>query len=462
MVSGRSSTAARKRFTSPRAGPSGEGAGDRRAVVRRREHRLLVRGDRAALVRGEERRAQLHAGGAEGLGGNPAPPVHDAPRGHHRNLDRIDDLRDERHRAHQPTLEAADERGPVPTGLASLRDHRLEAGRLDPARLLHRVRRPHPDQPRARQTLELRRGGQPERHAERRGPALDHGLDLRVQRARGRHGRLGRRESQLGVDGRSSSSIGPGSTGAPSGTSAKRLIPKGRSVRERTSRLHSRICSGVEYAQPRNPRPPARETSAASAGVLGPPAIGAPMSGCSIPSREHSRAGARIGTSVVEGAKGRPPPGAVPPRAALAANRVADDAHVGEGIVRDRAASRDECRADEQRFDAARSGRGGRGVHARSRAPGDGVTSRLRGIGPEPGARRRTEQPAPRSASSRRRRQNIRTELDTSRRRTPAPPPRDRCRCEARRGRAFPRRRASPSREANSPSTAMATSGPRR
>jgi len=40
-----------------------------------------------------------------------------------------------------------------------------------------------------------------------------------------------------------------------------------------------------------------RMATEASAGVLGPPAIGAQISGCSIRRREHSFADARIGTS---------------------------------------------------------------------------------------------------------------------------------------------------------------------
>ena len=69
------------------------------------------------------------------------------------------------------------------------------------------------------------------------------------------------------------------STSCDPGTN--RFTPNGASVRERTSATRDANASGLRYPAARNPSPPAPLTAAASAGVDGPPAIGAWTIGCS-------------------------------------------------------------------------------------------------------------------------------------------------------------------------------------
>ena len=57
--------------------------------------------------------------------------------------------------------------------------------------------------------------------------------------------------------------------------------PNGRSVSRLSSPISARTASALRYPAARKPRPPASDTAAASAGVDGPPAIGAWTIGCS-------------------------------------------------------------------------------------------------------------------------------------------------------------------------------------
>ena len=59
------------------------------------------------------------------------------------------------------------------------------------------------------------------------------------------------------------------------GCGANRLIPNGRVVFARTAAHAAAICSGVRYAAPIDPSPPASHTAATSSGVSPPPAMGA-------------------------------------------------------------------------------------------------------------------------------------------------------------------------------------------
>jgi hypothetical protein len=62
------------------------------------------------------------------------------------------------------------------------------------------------------------------------------------------------------------------------------LMQKGLSVRARTRSASRCMASGCVYANPKAPSAPASETLATSSGVVTPPAIGAWMTGTSIPS----------------------------------------------------------------------------------------------------------------------------------------------------------------------------------
>ena len=58
-------------------------------------------------------------------------------------------------------------------------------------------------------------------------------------------------------------------------------MPKGRPVSRLSSPISSRTAAALRYPAARKPSPPASDTAAASAGVDGPPAIGAWTIGCS-------------------------------------------------------------------------------------------------------------------------------------------------------------------------------------
>src|SRR5216683_1615282 len=93
----------------------------------------------------------------------------------------------------------------------------------------------------------------------------------------------------------SSASIAAGSTAfAVCHAPANRFTLKGRSVSALIRRTASVIWSGVRYAAPSEPSPPAFETAATSSGVDGPPPIGPWMIGHAIPSlRKNSFAAIR-------------------------------------------------------------------------------------------------------------------------------------------------------------------------
>src|SRR5262249_15986651 len=59
----------------------------------------------------------------------------------------------------------------------------------------------------------------------------------------------------------------------------KTLTPNGAAVRPRTARISASTASGFLYPAASRPSPPASPTAATSAGVEGPPAIGAARTG---------------------------------------------------------------------------------------------------------------------------------------------------------------------------------------
>ena len=88
----------------------------------------------------KERGAELDGLGAEGQRGGDAAAVHDPARGDHRDADGVDDLRDQRHRAHERSFDRLEERAAVPACLISLDHDRIDARPLERDRLGDRRR----------------------------------------------------------------------------------------------------------------------------------------------------------------------------------------------------------------------------------------------------------------------------------------------------------------------------------
>ena len=85
-----------------------EAAADNRVVLVRAEQRVLVTRDGARFGRRDETGPEPHTVGAERDRGREPATVEDPAGGHDRNAlaDRVDDLRDERHRRHRPGVPA--------------------------------------------------------------------------------------------------------------------------------------------------------------------------------------------------------------------------------------------------------------------------------------------------------------------------------------------------------------------
>src|SRR5262249_56622619 len=77
------------------------------------------------------RRADLHAGGPEREGRRNAARIGDGARGDDRHLHRIDDLRNECERAGLSGDVVAQEDAAMAAGLVALRDHGIDAARLE-------------------------------------------------------------------------------------------------------------------------------------------------------------------------------------------------------------------------------------------------------------------------------------------------------------------------------------------
>ena len=98
------------------------------------------RGRRRRLRRLQVRGADLRGAGAEREGGRDAPAVGDAARGDDRKPNRVDDLRQKREQARLGGDVFAQEHAAMTAGFRPLRDHRVDAALLEPARLGDRRR----------------------------------------------------------------------------------------------------------------------------------------------------------------------------------------------------------------------------------------------------------------------------------------------------------------------------------
>ena len=115
------------RLTIARAGLPVEDVGDRGLPGLGRRERGAVERGHLGLLAEEIGGADLHAGGAEHEGGRDSPAVGDAAGGNHRDVDGIDDLRDERHRADHPGLGLPGKGSAMPAGLDALGDDGVDA-----------------------------------------------------------------------------------------------------------------------------------------------------------------------------------------------------------------------------------------------------------------------------------------------------------------------------------------------
>ena len=111
-----------------------------RGTVRRRDFRF-----RAMQIGA----ADLHARRAEHEGRSDPAGIADGAGGDHRHLHRVGDLRNEREAAGLPGQIVAQEDAAMTAGLKALRDHRIDAVLLQPARLLDRRGRAQHEQPAA-------------------------------------------------------------------------------------------------------------------------------------------------------------------------------------------------------------------------------------------------------------------------------------------------------------------------
>ena len=124
---------------------------------------------------------EQHAHRPEGQRGDQAAAVDDAARRHHRDRHRVNDLRNERERAHAGGLGrgALHPRGPMAAGLAPLGHHDVDARGDDRARVLHRRHHRHDLDPRGAAAADEFGTRVAEPDAEDRRPLLEDHFDLR-------------------------------------------------------------------------------------------------------------------------------------------------------------------------------------------------------------------------------------------------------------------------------------------
>ena len=155
----------------------------------------------ARLVAAQEGRADLHRRRAERHRRAHAGRVGDATGSDHRDVQRRDELRQQRQRAALPRRVGVEEVAAVAAGLQPLGDHRVGAVRLQPLRLAQRRRRRQHARAEPLDPREQLRRRQPEVEAHQRRPeGLQHLGRRRAERlAARRRDRRGRIEAQLGV-----------------------------------------------------------------------------------------------------------------------------------------------------------------------------------------------------------------------------------------------------------------------